>query len=69
MEQRAYQPQRSLCTMSHAAAGAVEKATIDPMVANPPNNNAVQMMRAFMMSSPCVRCENHHPRQRNFEVR
>jgi len=33
---------------SQAAAGAVETATIEPMVARPPNSNAVQMIRVFM---------------------
>ena len=43
---------------SQAAAGAVEKATIEPMVPKPPNSNAVQMIRVFMAVLPDVRYEN-----------
>ena len=37
---------------SQAAAGAVEKATMEPMVPKPPNSNAVQMIRVFMAILP-----------------
>jgi hypothetical protein len=37
---------------SQAAADEVENATIEPMVAKPPNSNAVQMIKAFMVCSP-----------------
>jgi hypothetical protein len=42
---------QSLCS-SQAAAGEVENATIAPMVLKPPNSNAVQMIKAFMVCSP-----------------
>ena len=51
---------------SSQAAAAVEKATIEPMVAKPPNNNAVQMIRVFMavlLSLDVTTAEG------NFEVR
>ena len=49
-EQAAYHRQSSLISL--AFAGVVENATIEPMVAKPPNSNAVHIKKVFMAISP-----------------